>query len=195
MELTWFGNPYQGYAGTLSLCFNALDLQVIRGRAAEPAVISTAQTLDYARLLERVAALAGVLRTLGLGIGDAVEERLAEPFDRVLFLLAAARIGAVLGAPEPRLVATSDPEAEAPLRLVRGVPVRDEARDLDWDMALKAGREDPAACVELRGDAAAFMVGGQVVPMTEALEHPSWPGRVLAGLVAGGPIDLTGDVR
>jgi len=196
VETTWFRNPYGGSAGTLNLCFNAIDRQVIRGKATEVAVVDGERHLDFARLLEQVSALAGALAALGVGRGDGVVERLDDPVDRVLFLLAASRLGAVIGAPGPRLLATAHADDEgAELRLLRGVPVADETRDLAWEMALKAGREDPAACVEVAGDAAAFVVGIDVVEARVGLEHDSAPGRIHAILAAGGPLDVRRDLE
>ena len=191
-EVTWFRNPYEGYAGTLNLCFNALDLQVIRGRATEIAVVDGERQFDFASMLEQVSALAGVLKALGVAVGEGVVERLADPMDRVLLVLAASRVGAVLGAPEPRLLASSSAEddAGAAVRLLRGVEVRDETRDLAWEQAVKAGREDPAACVELPGSAPAFVLGAQVVKVKDGLTHDSVPGRIHAILAAGGPLDV-----
>jgi hypothetical protein len=195
VEITWFRNPYDGYAGTLNLCFNALDRHVIRGRATEPAVIGGDRSLDFAGLLEQVSALAGVLTALGVGPGASVVERLDDRLDRVLFVLAVSRVGAVLDGPEPLLLATCRQDDDgAPVRLLRGVPVRDGTRDLDWDQALKAGRADPAACVELRGDAPAFVVDGSVVAVSEALDHAGWPARVHAMLAGGGPLDVRSDL-
>jgi len=194
-ETTWFRNPHDGSAGTLNLCFNALDRQVIRGRATEPAVIGDGLVLDFARVLEQVSALAGALAALGVGRGDAVAEHLSDPVDRVLFVLAASRLGTILGAPGPRLLATSQADDEgADLRLLRGVDVVDATRDLAWEMAIKAGREDPAACVEVSGDAAAFVVGVDVVEARDGLAHESAPGRIHAILAAGGPLDVRSDL-
>lgn len=195
-ETTWFRNPHDGSAGTLNLCFNALDRQVIRGHATEPALIGDGVTLDFAGVLEQVSALAGALAALGVGRGDSVAEHLADPVDRVLFTLAASRLGAILGAPGPRLLATShDGDDEGTdLRLLRGVDVVDATRDLAWEMAIKAGREDPAACVEVAGDAAVFVVGVDVVEARDALGHDSAPARIHAILAAGGPLDVRSDL-
>jgi len=195
-ETTWFRNPYEGYAGTLNLCFNALDRQVIRGKAAEIALYDGERTIAYAGMLEQVSALAGVLGTVGVGIGDGVELHLADPVDQVLMTLAVSRIGAVLGAPEPRLVATSEADVgvDAPLRLLRGVEVTDERRELAWEHAVKAGREGPAACVELPGTAAAFVVGVRVVEVKDGLADVSVPARIHAILASGRPLDVRRDL-
>jgi acyl-coenzyme A synthetase/AMP-(fatty) acid ligase len=94
-ETTWFRNPHEGYAGTLNLCFNALDRQVIRGKAADIALFDGERSLAYAGILEQVSALAGVMVTLGVGIGDGVDVQLEDPVDQVLLTLAVSRIGAV----------------------------------------------------------------------------------------------------
>lgn len=91
----WFGD------GTLNTCFNALDRHVIRGRADQAALIydspltGTKQTLTYSRLLERVAAFAGVLRSCGVGHGDHVMIWMPTMPEAVIAMLAAARLGAV----------------------------------------------------------------------------------------------------
>jgi len=193
LDTTWFRNPYEGYAGTLNLCFNALDRHVIRGRAGEVAIVDGDRQLDFARLLEQVSALAGVLTALGVGVGDGVVQRLEDPADQVLLVLATSRVGAVLGGPRPRLLATStedDDETGADARLLRGVDVVDPTRDLAWEQALKAGRQDPAVCVELPGSAPAFVVDAQVVEVKDGLGHDSMPGRIHAILAAGGPLDV-----
>lgn len=192
---TWFRNPYDGFAGTLNLCFNALDLQVVRGRASEPAVVGGERTLDYATLLEQVSALAGALSALGVSKGDAVVDHLDDPVDSVLLTLATSRLGGVLGSPPdgptPKLLATSrDGDDGAQVRLLRGVDVVDETRDLAWELAVKAGREDPAACIELPGDAPAFVQGETVVEVRDGLESETPAGRIHAVLAGGGPLDV-----
>jgi propionyl-CoA synthetase len=91
----WFGD------GTLNTCFNALDRHVIRGRADQAALVyespltGPVQTLTYSRLLERVAAFAGVLRSCGVGRGDRVVIWMPTMPEAVIAMLAAARLGAV----------------------------------------------------------------------------------------------------
>lgn len=201
MELTWFRRPGESGTGTLNLCFNAVDLHVVRGSATAPAVRHAGGELDFAHLLEQVAALAGVLRGFAVGPGTPVAAALEDPLDRLLFLLAALRVGAVHGEladpalDPPALVATSRPlptDAAPAVVLLRGLPVTDPEREVDWELAHRAGRTDPAACADLGPDSAAYVVDGTVVPLAEAADHDSWPGRACARLVAGEPLDLTG---
>ena len=196
VETTWFRNPYDGYAGTLNLCFNALDRQVIRGKAAQVALVDGERRIDYAGMLEQVSGLAGVLRALGVSLGDGVEVHLDDPVDRVLVTLATSRIGAVLGAPNPHLVATSAAEVgtDAPVRLLRGVEVTEEGRELAWELAVKAGREDPAACVEVPGTSASYVLGPRVVEARDGLTDDSVPARIHAILASGGPLDVRRDL-
>jgi propionyl-CoA synthetase len=87
--------------GTLNTCYNALDRHVIGGRADQPALIydsavaGVQQTFTYAELLEQVAAFAGGLRQLGVGVGDRVVIYLPMIPEAVIAMLACARLGAV----------------------------------------------------------------------------------------------------
>ncbi len=87
--------------GTLNTCYNALDRHVVAGRGDQPALIHDSpvtdiqQTFTYAELLERVAALAGALRGLGVGKGDRVLVYMPMVPEAVMTMLACARLGAV----------------------------------------------------------------------------------------------------
>lgn len=190
----------------MNLCFLALDLPVVRGAANEIAVVHGTARVDFATMLERSAALGGAMCGLGIAPGHGVGALLEDPLDGLLLLLACARIGAAYvelppaAAPEavdahqPRLVALNRPVAfgrhTPAVCLVRGFPPADERRDLDWDLALRAGRTDPAPSVELPPAATAFVVDGTAVSVGDALGHDSWPGRRLASLAAGDPVEL-----
>ena len=182
--------------GTLNTCYNALDRHVAAGHADRTALVhespvtGTRQSFTYARLLEDVAAFAGVLEALGVGRGDRVVVYMPMIPEAVVAMLACARLGAVhsvvfggFAPPElavriddarPRVVVTAScgiepgrvveykpyvdralelathrpdavvlkqrPEAQAPMQ---------EGRDLDWDVVMRAGRANPAACVEV----------------------------------------------
>ena len=167
-----------------------------RGHASRFALIDIERRIDYATLLEQVSGLAGVLRALGVELGLGVGVHLDDPVDRVLITLAASRIGAVLNAPEPHLVATSSPDVgvDAPVRLLRGVEVKDDVRELAWEMAVKAGREDPASCVEVSGSAASYVGGARVIEAKDGLADDSPPGRIHAILAGGGPLDVRIDL-
>lgn len=85
----------------LNTCHNALDRHVAAGhgdRAAiihDSAVTGTVATLTYARLLGRVAKLAGALAARGVGAGDRVVLYMPMIPEAVVGMLACARLGAV----------------------------------------------------------------------------------------------------
>jgi hypothetical protein len=207
MELTWFRAPSGDDPGRLNLCFNALDLHVVRGGAEDVVVRHRRGSLDRARLLEQTAALGGALRGLGVRAGQPVAALLDDELDDLLLLLACTRVGAAyvalpataperdLDAHRPRLLATSRPldlRGHVPAAcLVRGFPPVEETRDVDWDVALRAGGADPAACADVPADLTALVVDGVAVPVGDALTHDSGPARRLATLAAGDPLDLT----
>ena len=168
-------------------CFDALDAQVIQGRADQVALRAPGRDWTYAQLLEETAAFGGVLRHCGVVAGDRVAVSLPPTAEAVVAVLACARIGAthvldavggkVLVTDGPGRGAAPDPDAE--VVLVKQVPGEEAAlrdgRDHDWDVVMRAGRTEPAACLE----------GATVTPYDE---------RTLAWvepLVAGGVLDLT----
>lgn len=215
VELSWFRRPGAGHGtgeegGTLNLCYNAVDLRVVRGEANEPAVLDGEKTVSCAVLLEQIASLAGAMRALGVEPASVVGVLLDDPADRLLMLLACFRLGAVhvelseasptseIDRHRPHLVATSRQlvyTGHVPAAcLVRGVMPDDDRRELDWDIAVKAGRTDPAPCAALAPGSTAYVVDGVAVPIEDALQDDSWAGRVCATLCAGQTIDLTGDL-
>ena len=210
MELSWFRRPGAGEPGTLNLCYNAVDLQVVRGAANAPAMCDGETTVSFEVLLERIASLAGAMRALGVGPESVVGVLLDDPADRLLMFLACLRLGAVhvelfeasaareIDRHRPHLVATSRPLEYADhlpaACLVRGVPAEDDSRDLDWDIAVKAGRTDPAPCAALAPGSTAYVVTGVAVPIVAVVEDDSWAGRACATLCARQTIDLTGDL-
>ena len=180
--------------GTLNTCFNALDRHVAAGRGEQVALIydspvtGSQQSLTYEGLTERVAALAGALRQLGVAKGDRVLIYMPMVPEAVMAMLACARLGAVhsvvfggfaaselaariddaepvvivaascgveaskvieykpmldkalsLASHQPRTcVMLQRPQAEAKL---------DESRDVDFELAMRSGADDPAECV------------------------------------------------
>ena len=74
------------------------------------------------------------------------------------------------------------------------VEVKDDVRELAWEMAVKAGREDPASCVEVSGSAASYVVGARVIEAKDGLADDSPPGRIHAILAGGGPLDVRIDL-
>src|SRR5687768_10204537 len=79
-------------AMTPNVCFALLDAAVIGGRGEDPVV----HPMTHARLLEEAAALGGVLKHLGAGVGLPVVIDLEDDLDAVVAALAAARIGGVV---------------------------------------------------------------------------------------------------
>jgi len=134
---------------TTNVSFALLDAAVIGGRGEEPVV----GQMTHARLLEEVAALGGVLHHLGVANAVPVVIDLQSGMDAVVAALATARLGGVVSrtdhpaAPVVIMSSGSDLPAEGRLRLVRGEDVREP--DLEWEVMLRAGRTDPAACVVL----------------------------------------------
>src|ERR1700722_8188406 len=87
--------------GVLNTCFNALDRHVRNGRGDQAALIydspvtGTQRTYTYAGLLDEVARFAGVLRGLGVDLGDRVIIYMPMIPEAAIAMLACARIGAV----------------------------------------------------------------------------------------------------
>ncbi|HJY26042.1 MAG TPA: AMP-binding protein, partial [Actinomycetes bacterium] len=85
----------------LNTCFNAVDRHVLAGRGEQPALIydspvtDTVTELTYDDLLQQVSTFAGVLRRLGVGVGDRVVLYLPMVPQAVVAMLACARLGAV----------------------------------------------------------------------------------------------------
>lgn len=204
MTLTWFRSPQGDDPGTLNLCYHAVDVAVIRGGAGETAVRHAAGELDYAVLLEEVAALGGALRGLGVTEASSVGLLLDDPLDRLLAQLAAIRVGATvveldgdaegrLAEHRPHLVATSRELTTdgyvPPVVLVRGVRVADESRDLEWEVAVRAGRTDPAPCAPVPPGSTAY-VADEAVAAVDLPGHDSDLGRAIADLADRHPVDL-----
>lgn len=104
-RLRWFTSPITAdgldfSSATLNTCFNAADRHVAAGLADEIALSGrSADTgewieLDFAEVTARSAKLAGILRALEVAAGDVVLLRLPDSVERVLGMLAAARLGA-----------------------------------------------------------------------------------------------------
>lgn len=196
MELTWFRRPAADSPGTLNLCYNAVDRHVIRGAAEHVAVRREAGDVTHMGLLEQVGALAGAMRGLGVDVGSVVAADLQDPLDRLLVLLAALRLGAGFAdgasVSTPADLAVIDrPGLDAGVRIHRALPIEDEVHEVDWDLAYRAGRTDPAPCADVAGDAPSYLVGEGAVATRDALGHRSWMGEACATLAAGRALDLT----
>lgn len=80
------------------LAFDALDRHVIAGLGEELAWVEEGRVASYAQLLERTAALAGGLRSLGLQAATAVQLTLPRSLARIEMILAVARAELVIRA-------------------------------------------------------------------------------------------------
>jgi propionyl-CoA synthetase len=85
--------------GVTNACYNALDIHVERGRGEQAALIydspvtDTQCTYSYARLLDEVARLAGVLQARGVVKGDRVILYMPMIPAAIIGMLACARLG------------------------------------------------------------------------------------------------------
>lgn len=161
-DVAWFRVPADD-AGTLNACYNALDIHVIRGRADDVAMVDPDGEMTFARLLTEVAACAGVLQAFGVGLGDQVAVGALPRRAGVVVALAVARVGAVSAYDDP---------ADAAVRVHSGpdgVVITVDSEDLPWDVALRAGRTDPAACADVPGDATLSRHGDLTLPVLTAL--------------------------
>lgn len=160
MDQTWWiRRPRGDDPGTLNACRQALDAHVIAGHADRPALRTAAGEESYADLLAEVAALAGALRLVGVGAGDAVALDGLTPREAVLTELAGLRLGAhAVGtgadAGTVRVAVARDagrvPGAEAVVLTGDGEPR--EGRDVPWPVAMSAGRTAPAEVVPVPPD-------------------------------------------
>lgn len=206
-----------------NLTYDALDLHVIRGRAEDPALDLGERIVDYATLTEEVAALAGALRALGARPGATVLVALPDEYDELLALLAALRLRAVpvlaervhadvVASPghhpstsvlatrhRPDVVITAQPWPGHVHRpgavLYRGPEPKDPATEVAWDIALRAGRTDPAPAERAPHgtpveEATAYVVGDRAVLVGEVPEVGTQVGRRLGGLIGGRVVRL-----
>lgn len=165
VDVPWFRAPADGDPGTLNACYVALDLPVIRGRADEVALTIDGADHTFARLLTEVAACAGVLRAFGVGVGDEVALGPLPSETSVVAALAVARVGGVASYDE-------SPSPSAKVRLTAtdvGVVLVAGGDEVAWDVAMRAGRTDPAGCADVPGDAVLARRGDQVLPVLAAL--------------------------
>ncbi len=189
VDVAWFRMPTDGDPGTLNACYVALDLPVIRGRADEVALVLDGTDHTFARLLTEVAACAGVLRAFGVDVGDEVALGPLPAETAVVAALAVARVGGVASYDE-------SPGPSAKVRLATtdaGVVLAAGGDEVAWDVAMRAGRTDPAGCADVPGDAVLARRGDQVLPVLTALgasddQMPAVPPG--ATLVEVGPLRL-----
>lgn len=186
---TWFRAPTDGDAGTLNACYDALDIHVIRGRADDVALTDPQGDWTFARLLTEVAACGGVLRAFGVTVGEPVVLSDLPRATGVVAALAVARLGAV---------ATYDSSggADANVRVRdggAGVVFTVDGEDLPWDVAMRAGRTDPAPCADVPGDAILSRHGDDELPVLVALgasDDRDLPVPAGAGVVEVGGLRL-----
>jgi len=180
----------------VNLCFDALDHQVITGRADEPALVDGSVSWTVARLLEEVGALGGAMRGLGVVPGSKVHIAVVDPRTRLVGALAALRLGAVPvldgATDDPALLLVDEPPAagatSAPAVLVAGDGAMVvETRDLSLPVALRAGRTDPAPVADAPEGVPAYVVGEREV---HAVEDETFLGRAITALLAGRDVDL-----
>jgi propionyl-CoA synthetase len=87
--------------GILNTCYNAVDRHVERGRGKQRALIHDSpvtgktEIVTFVELRDRVAELAGAIRSLGVGKGDRVLIYMPAVPEAVFGMLACARLGAV----------------------------------------------------------------------------------------------------
>jgi propionyl-CoA synthetase len=149
--------------GVCNTCWNAVDRHVLRGRAAQPAIVydsplaGTKRVIAYDRLWTEVQLLGAILRDFGVEKGDRVLLYMPMVPEAIFAMLACARIGAVhsvvFGGFAARELATRIDDAKPKVILSascglepRGVvaykPMLDEA--------IALARHKPAACVILQ---------------------------------------------
>jgi propionyl-CoA synthetase len=184
-------NPplYRWFRGAqLNTCYNALDRHVEGGRADQAALIydspvtASKETFTYRELRDRVARLAGGLRTLGVEKGDRVILYMPMVPEAVIGMLACARIGAihsvVFGGFAARELATRIDDAKPKVilsascgievnRVIRYKPLLDEA--------IRSATHPPQNCVILaRPEAPSDLKDGRDLDWAE-LEADSDP--------------------
>jgi propionyl-CoA synthetase len=149
--------------GVCNTCWNAVDRHVRHGRGEQPAIIYDSPlsgqklALTYRALQVETAALAAILRNLGIEKGDRVVIYMPMVPDAVIGMLACARIGAVhsvvfggfaanelatrIDDAKPRVILSASCGLE-PNRIVSYKPLLDEA--------IRLSAHKPAACLILQ---------------------------------------------
>jgi acetyl-CoA synthetase len=98
----WEYPNFQWYIGGLTnICYNAVDYNIVRGRAGKAAIIAESgetgekQVITYAQLLSLVKQYAAALRGMGVKKGDRVAIYMPNGIESAASMLACARIGAI----------------------------------------------------------------------------------------------------
>jgi propionyl-CoA synthetase len=169
----------------LNTCYNAVDRHVERGRGKQRALIydspvtSTVQTFTYLELRDRVAQLAGALRSLEVAKGDRVIIYMPAVPDAIFAMLACARIGAVhsvvFGGFAPKELATRIDDAHPKLILSASCGI-EAARVIPYkpllDQAIDMARHKPDRCLILqRPQAPASLVPGRDLDWRETVDR------------------------
>jgi propionyl-CoA synthetase len=152
----WFAD------GRMNTCYNAVDRHVDE-RGDQPALIHDSpvtgalRTLTYRELRDEVARFAGVLRGLGVGVGDRVVIYMPMVPEAAIAMLACARLGAVhsvvFGGFAPRELAVRIDDAK-PKVLVAASCGIEPSRIVEYqpmiNRALEIAEHAPDACVMLQ---------------------------------------------
>jgi propionyl-CoA synthetase len=161
--------------GVVNTCWNAVDRHVMRGRAAQPALVydsplaGSKRVIAYDRLWTEVQILGAILRDLGVEKGDRVIIYMPMVPEAVFAMLACARIGAVhsvvfggfaarelairIDDAKPKVILSASCGLE-PGRIVAYKPLLDEA--------IALAQHKPKACMILqRPQREASMVQGR----------------------------------
>jgi propionyl-CoA synthetase len=164
----WFAD------GRLNTCFNAVDRHVAE-RGDQPALIhdspvtGSQRTLTYRELRDEIARFAGVLRNLGITVGDRVVIYMPMVPEAAIAMLACARLGAihsvVFGGFAPRELAVRIDDAKPKVLVAASCGV-EPSRVVEYqpmiDRALEMSQHQPDACVMLqREQARADLVDGR----------------------------------
>lgn len=161
--------------GVVNTCWNAVDRHVMRGRAAQPALVydsplaGAKRVIAYERLWTEVQILGAILRDFGVEKGDRVVLYMPMVPEAVFAMLACARIGAVhsvvFGGFAARELATRIEDAKPKVILSASCglePGRVIAYKPLLDEAIALAQHKPAACLILqRPQLRASMVAGR----------------------------------
>ncbi len=98
----WSGPVFKWFCGGITnICYNAVDFNVLQGRAGKAAFIyetgekDEVETITYGQLFSLVSRYAASLRGLGVKKGDAVAVYMPMSIESAASMLACARIGAI----------------------------------------------------------------------------------------------------
>jgi propionyl-CoA synthetase len=173
-------------------CHNAVDRHVLNGRGEQAAVIydspltGTKRTITYKELLSEVAALAGVLKGLGVKKGDRVIIYMPMVPEAVFSMLACARIGAVHSvvfggfAANELVTRIDDCTPTVMIAASCGIePARVVAYKPMLDAAIEMAQHKPAHCIVLqREQLSCEMLPGRDVGYADAVAKQKASGEI-----------------